>query len=67
MARVHVDPAVCELHGQCVIMAPESFRFADDGSLEYDHDPVGSLVELAEDAAGVCPTGAITIDDLDHV
>ena len=59
--RIIVDREICDLHGQCVLTAPDLFRFDDDGELEYLPEVDGELVAKAEAAASVCPTGAIEI------
>jgi ferredoxin len=60
-ARVSVDFDVCESHGQCVIAAPEVFRFDDDGYLQHDGVVEGQAATDAEDAVFLCPTQAITV------
>jgi ferredoxin len=59
--RITVDRDVCDLHGQCVLTAPEIFRFDDDGELQYLPEVDDELGARAEAAASVCPTGAIEI------
>lgn len=61
--RVTVDRDVCMEHGQCVIAAPDIFRFDGEGRLEYVEHPEAGLRDDAYDAADVCPTQAITIED----
>jgi ferredoxin len=61
--RIHVDPEICDLHGQCVFSAPEIFRFDDAGELQYDAEPAPELAAKARSAAGVCPTGAIELTE----
>ncbi len=60
--KVVVDLAVCQDHGQCAIAAPDVFRINDDGHLEYEENPPGSLRDDVEDAADVCPVQAILIE-----
>jgi ferredoxin len=60
--RIKVDRDVCDLHGQCVITAPDLFRFDEDGELEYVEEAAEELRADAEIAESVCPTGAIEID-----
>ena len=55
--RVHVDRGVCDLHGQCVLAAPEVFSFDDSDELAYvetigDELP-GSGQERRRDLSGV--------------
>ncbi|WP_263433942.1 ferredoxin [Chromohalobacter israelensis] len=59
--KVCVDRGKCQDHGQCVIAAPEIFRFDENGTLEYEGYPDESLRDIAEEAADVCPEQAITI------
>ena len=59
--RIIVDREICDLHGQCVLTAPDVFRFDDDGELEYLPEVDGELAAKAEAAASVCPTAAIEI------
>jgi ferredoxin len=59
--RVIVDRDLCDLHGQCVLTAPEIFSFDDDGELQYLPELDPALAARAEAAASVCPTGAIEI------
>lgn len=61
--RVHVDRSICQLHGQCEIVAPEVFAINDDGELEYDAEPGEERRAEVEDAADACPTQAITVTD----
>jgi len=58
---IEVDLDLCDLHGQCVLSAPEIFRFDDDGQLQYLPQVDGELEEQAVTAAAVCPTGAIEL------
>jgi ferredoxin len=60
--RIQVDRDLCDLHGQCVLTAPDIFRFDDDGELEYLPEVNGDLEAKAESAASVCPTAAIELD-----
>jgi ferredoxin len=59
--RIIVDREICDLHGQCVLSAPDVFRFDDDGELEYLPEVDGELAAMAEAAASICPTAAIEI------
>lgn len=60
-ARVAVDTAVCELHGQCVEQAPEIFSFDEDGQLRYREQIEDDETAAVEDAQFLCPTQAITL------
>jgi ferredoxin len=61
--KIHVDPELCDLHGQCVFTAPAIFSFDDAGELVYLPEVDDTLAAKARDAASVCPTGAITLDE----
>lgn len=63
--RVKVDAMLCQLHGQCVMIAPDVFEIRDDEDIvvimqEY---PPDSLREDVEAAARACPVRAISIVD----
>jgi len=60
--RIHVDPAVCEGHGECVAVAPEFFDLGDDdGAVHVIGQPSEDDESKARGAASVCPVGAITL------
>jgi ferredoxin len=59
--KIHVDRDLCDLHGQCVLTAPEIFSFDDDGELQYLPEVNSELATKAEAAASVCPTAAIEV------
>jgi ferredoxin len=59
--RIIVDRDLCDLHGQCVLTAPDIFRFDDDGELQYLPEVNPEQAALAESAASICPTAAIEI------
>lgn len=61
--KVAVDRDRCRQHGQCVIAAPDIFRFDDEQQLVYVASPDESLRAAAEDAAMFCPEQAITVTD----
>jgi ferredoxin len=60
--KIHVDRDLCDLHGQCVLTAPEIFSFDDDGELQYLPEVNSELAAKAEAAASVCPTAAIEVE-----
>ncbi|MCW2695104.1 MAG: ferredoxin [Modestobacter sp.] len=60
-ARVAVDTAVCELHGQCVEAAPEVFAFDGGGQLQYRETVPDDEVTAVQDAQFLCPTQAIAL------
>lgn len=55
--KVKIDPTACIGCGCCVGTYPEDFKINDDGVAE----PVTDEVE--EEAAGVCPVGAISVEE----
>ncbi|WP_370184804.1 ferredoxin [Rhodococcus wratislaviensis] len=61
--HIDVDMTFCQDHGQCVMVAPEVFRFNSDGNLEYSETPslAGDLIDRVEEAADICPVQAIII------
>ncbi|GGX98645.1 ferredoxin [Litchfieldella qijiaojingensis] len=61
--KICVDRGKCQDHGQCIIAAPDIFRFDEDGTLQYEPHVDESLREAAEEASDVCPEQAITIVD----
>jgi ferredoxin len=60
--RITVDHGVCMGNGQCVALAPEVFRHNGDRQSEVV-DPAGAPENVVLQAAGYCPTGAITVVD----
>ena len=61
--KVTVDRMACGLNGECVLAAPNVFRFDDDGELEYDERPAESERAAVEDAVASCPMAAISLDE----
>jgi ferredoxin len=61
--KVKVDSSLCRDHGQCVIAAPEVFRFDENQKLVWVEAPDASLRRSVEEAVDVCPEQAITIVD----
>jgi ferredoxin len=61
--KICVDLVKCNLHGQCIIAAPDLFSFASDGSLRWVEHPHEKQYPAALDAADVCPEQAIVIED----
>jgi ferredoxin len=59
--RIIVDAGVCDLHGQCVFVAPQLFHFDDQGELGYTVDVPADLERQAREALAVCPTNAIEL------
>lgn len=62
--RVVVDYRRCISAASCTRAAPEVFELAADGTLRVlRHEPDEALRAQVEEAAGYCPTAAITIED----
>src|SRR5207249_1641616 len=62
--RVIVDFDVCQSNALCMGEAPEVFEVRDDGFLYVlNENPPDGLREKVAEAARVCPTQAITIED----
>ena len=59
--RVELDSERCQGHGQCVMAAPEMFRFDDQGFAVLTTNDVPAELETAVRNAEVrCPERAIT-------
>jgi ferredoxin len=62
--RVVVDFDVCASTGSCMQVCPEVFEVRSDGYLYIlQEEPAEELRATVEQAADLCPTGAITIED----
>ena len=62
--RVTVDFDVCASTGACAQVAPEVFEVRSDGFLYIlQEEPGEDLREKVQQAADLCPTAAITIED----
>ena len=62
--RVVVDFDKCQSNALCMAEAPEVFEVRDDGFLYIlNETPPEELRAKVEEAARVCPTQAITIED----
>jgi ferredoxin len=62
--RVVVDFDACVSTGSCTRVAPEVFELRDDGYLYVlQEQPPEALHEQVREAAELCPTGAITIEE----
>jgi ferredoxin len=60
--RIAVDHDLCMGNGQCVALAPDVFRHNASRQSEVI-DPAGAPEETVLEAAGFCPTGAISVSD----
>lgn len=54
----------CELHGECMMAAPEVFTIEDDDEVVtvLDSEPGEHLRPAVQEAAMMCPVGAIRIE-----
>ncbi len=61
--KVSVDFDVCASTGACMQTCPEVFEVRSDGYLYIlQEEPAEELRTKVEEAADLCPTGAITIE-----
>ncbi len=62
--RVAVDFDTCQSNAVCMSVAPEVFEVRSDGFLYVlDEHPADSLRANVEEAAELCPTQSITIEE----
>jgi ferredoxin len=62
--RVTADRRICVGAGMCVLTAPEIFDQDDDGIvLVLRPAPEEDEEDAAREAAHLCPSGAVRIDD----
>lgn len=62
--RVIVDFDVCASTGSCMLECPEVFEVRSDGYLYVlQEEPPAELAEKVREAARLCPTGAISLED----
>ena len=62
--RVVVDYDVCASTGSCMQVCPEVFEVRSDGYLYIlQEEPGEELRGKVEQAAELCPTGAISIEE----
>ena len=62
--RVRVDRTQCGCSGYCARLVPDVFHIRDDSvARAIETDVPQRLVEAVREAATVCPTGAIVIED----
>ena len=69
--RISVDEDICVANGVCIELAPKVFKFKEQTSptifapMAYVLDPLGADNATILQAAQMCPTGAIVIEDED--
>jgi ferredoxin len=62
--RVVVDFDVCASTGSCMQVCPEVFEVRNDGYLYIlKEDVPPELADKVQQAADLCPTGAISLED----
>ncbi|MFE7314783.1 MULTISPECIES: ferredoxin [unclassified Streptomyces] len=62
--RITVDTGRCVGAGQCVLTAPDLFDQDDDGLVTVLAPPAdGPPLAGAQEAASLCPSGAITVTE----
>ncbi|MFM9084122.1 MAG: ferredoxin [Actinomycetota bacterium] len=62
--KVKVDFNVCASTGACAQVAPEVFEVRSDGYLYIlQEEPTPDLHDKVRQAADLCPTAAITLED----
>jgi ferredoxin len=62
--RLTVDVNECMGHGRCYRIAPDLLTYDDEGYVSIRDETIDvapDQVELAEEAAGSCPEGAIIL------
>jgi ferredoxin len=62
--RLAVDGDQCMGHGRCVRILPDLLDFDDEGYVTIRDQTIeisDELIDLAEDAEGSCPEGAISL------
>ena len=65
--RLTVDHKVCMRSSQCSYLHPELFKLNEQGyPIVLVERPEGELLQGAEDAAELCPSGAIQLVEDDE-
>lgn len=62
--KLSVDAAQCTGHGRCYILAPDLLECDDEGYVTIRGEPIdvpADQLAAAEEAAGTCPEGAISL------
>ena len=65
MKKIIVDKSACIACGFCVGAAPDVFEFGDDMLSQTKNDTVENISEDVTVAVEGCPTGAITIENVE--
>lgn len=62
--KVSVDFDLCASTGTCMQICPEVFEVRSDGFLYILQEAPGAeLADKVNEAADLCPTGAISVED----
>jgi ferredoxin len=62
--KLRVDAAECTGHGRCYRIAPDLLSYDDEGYVSIRGQAVDvpdDMVDLAQEAEGTCPEGAIIL------
>ena len=62
--KITVDTTLCEVHGDCVVAAPDIFDIGEDDDVVQvlDPEPGEGLRAVVTQAAKMCPVAAIRIE-----
>ncbi len=64
--KIVLDEDLCQGHAMCELEAPDVFRVPKRGTVEIlDPEPPDELREDVERAVEMCPTRAISIQEVD--
>ena len=64
VVKVTVNFDLCASTGACAHVAPEVFEIRNDGYLHIrKNQPGPELYDVVQQAADLCPTGAIVLED----
>ena len=62
--KVKIDFDMCASTGGCMQISPEVFEVRSDGYLYIlQEEPGPDVADKVREAADLCPTAAITVDD----
>jgi ferredoxin len=63
--KVILEPKLCELHGECLMAAPEVFDIEDDKDVVtvLNAEPGEDQRDAVERAVTNCPTAALRLED----
>lgn len=62
MAKVYVDQDLCIGCGLCADTCPDVFEMTEDGKSQVKENAEANI-ECAKEAASVCPTEAIVVEE----